>query len=273
MIRPATPIGWRIGHRLASGHRRWWSCGRRAAAPRRRRRGRARRRRRLRRAHPSRTCRSRLRRSARAPSADPCIDAHEVDAGSRRAAPAGVGDQAGSSAVPRPPRARRRRPPNAPPATACGRSTGLILSNLAPLEARRGRAVDVVGDRRTAWSLLPRGPAAVEYQICAGHVRGGIGREKHDGAVVLVLARHAAERHALRCTPRGTPSWSLNTPANVTRVDAHVAGGPVGREIARQVQQRRLRRRVGHGLEERPRPGRGGTRRSAGRATPGRRSS
>ena len=76
---------------------------------------------------------------------------------------------------------------------------------------------------------LPTASAAINNEICAGHVGRRVGAKKHDGPVVLVYTRHAMERDQAAEMFDEFGWLSVVHAAWRDRVHADAAIGPVGR--------------------------------------------
>src|SRR6478736_1120424 len=91
---------------------------------------------------------------------------------------------------------------------------------------------------------LPGGPAAVDGDDLAGDVRGRVGGEPRDDAAEVVLRAHPAQRGQALVALDECLVLPARDAAGGERVDPHL-GGEHGREVARQLRDAALARRVG----------------------------
>src|SRR6266702_8568505 len=97
---------------------------------------------------------------------------------------------------------------------------------------------------RSIWVICmtasPYAPTAIHDDVLSCHVAGCIGTEELHRGAVLVTRGHPAERNQLREARHEGVRLIDPHAARRQGVDTHAAIGPVGREVSRQPNQRRL---------------------------------
>src|ERR1035437_7285236 len=88
----------------------------------------------------------------------------------------------------------------------------------------------------------------VDDKVLPGHVRASIRAKEEDRALIFILVRHAAHWNELMYLSRKFIGLPGEDAAGRDRVDANIGRRPIGRQITRQADQRRLHHRIRHRL-------------------------